>query len=27
VLERFSWRRIAEVTLAYYRERVDRPPR
>jgi alpha-maltose-1-phosphate synthase len=27
VLERFSWRRIAEVTLAYYHELIDQPPR
>jgi alpha-maltose-1-phosphate synthase len=27
VLERFSWRRIAEVTLGYYRELIDQPPR
>jgi alpha-maltose-1-phosphate synthase len=27
VLEHFSWSRIAEVTLEYYRELIDRPPR
>ncbi len=27
VLERFSWRRIAELTLDYYRELLDAPPR